>query len=134
MARHLSQIAILQVVSVDTPKNIRNIVILLVLAAMVWLLPGAGLGSQAAYTALITLFVVGMLFFGYRMYLEHRETFYSLGKKTRVLLYGCVALATLVLVGTPRLWSSGIGSALWVLLLGLAGWGFYVVFRAYRRY
>jgi hypothetical protein len=115
-------------------KNIRNVAIILLLSVAVWLLPGAGLGSQAAYTLLLALFVVAMVFFCYKVYMEHRETIYSLGDRNRALLYGSLALAAITLIATPKMWASGLGSALWIMLLGLSMFGCYRVYRAYKRY
>src|SRR5690242_15667503 len=98
------------------------------MAAAVYAVPGAGFGGQAIYTALTMVFVVILIFFGYRFYMEHREEIFSLSEHMRALLYGCLAAAVLVLIATPRLLSSGLGTVVWLMLLGLIGWGCYMVY------
>jgi hypothetical protein len=115
--------------------HIRNILILLLLAFAVWLLPGGDTGSQTVYNVLTIVLTAGLLFFGYRLYMENRATIFSLGDRQRVLLYGSVALAAFAIIATGRLWNEGgAGVFVWLALIGLAAWGLSRVWRAYREY
>ena len=119
----------------DRNKHLRNIAIILVLAVAVWKLPGGGTASRTIENIFAVLFVAGMAFFGYRMYMEHRETIFSLGERQRGLMYGAIALAAFALIATRRLWDAGgLGAMLWLLMLGAAGWALYSVWRAYKTY
>jgi hypothetical protein len=119
----------------DRNKHLRNIAIILVLAVAVWKLPGGGTASRTIENIFAVLFVAGMAFFGYRMYMEHRETIFSLGERQRGLMYGAIALAAFALIATGRLWDAGgLGAMLWLLMLGAAGWALYSVWRAYKTY
>ena len=119
----------------DRAKNIRNILIIIGLALIVWLVPGGGSGSWTIYNLLTIILTAGLLFFGYRLYMEHRATIFGLGDNQRALLYGCVAVATIALLATNRLWNEGgLGALVWFALLSLAGWGIYRVWRAYSEY
>ena len=46
------------------------------------------------------LFLAGMAFFGYRVYMERRETIFALEERQRGLMYGAIALAAFALVAT----------------------------------
>jgi len=119
----------------DRNKHLRNIAIILLLAVAVWKLPGGGTASRTIENIFAVLFVAGMAFFGYRMYMEHRETIFSLGERQRGLMYGAIALAAFALIATGRLWDAGgLGAMLWLLMLGAAGWALYSVWRAYKTY
>jgi hypothetical protein len=119
----------------DRAKHIRNILIIIALALVVWLVPGGGTGSSTIYNVLTIILTAGLLFFGYRLYMEHRATIFGLGDNQRAVLYGSVAAATVALLATNRLWNEGgLGALIWFALLALAGWGIYRVWRAYSEY
>ncbi|HWK28373.1 MAG TPA: hypothetical protein VNS09_17545 [Solirubrobacter sp.] len=119
----------------DRNKHLRNIAIVVVLAVAVWKLPGGGTAAATISNALSIAFLGGLFFFGYRLYMEHRETLYGLEERQRALLYGALALAAFAIVATRTLWDSGgLGGLLWVAMLGASGWAIYSVWRAYRTY
>jgi len=119
----------------DRAKHIRNILIIVALALVVWLVPGGGTGSSTIYNVLTIILTAGLLFFGYRLYMEHRATIFGLGDNQRAVLYGSAAVATVALLATNRLWNEGgLGTLIWFVLLSLAGWGIYRVWRAYSEY
>jgi hypothetical protein len=114
----------------------RNIAIIVVLAVAVWKLPGGGQASVTISNVLTVLFVGGLLFFGYRMYMEHRESIFGLPERQRGILYAAVALATITIVATRRMWNEGggLGAMLWLAFLVLSIWALYSVWRASREY
>jgi hypothetical protein len=120
----------------DRNKHLRNIAIIVLLAAAVWKLPGGGDTSNAILTLLLVILWAGVLFFGYRIYMEHRMTIHSLDDRMRALLYGSLVVIVLTLVATSRLWNQagGLGVLIWFGLLGLAAWGIATVWRAYREF
>ena len=119
----------------DRAKHIRNILIIVGMALVVWLVPGGGTGSSTIYNLLTIVLTAGLLFFGYRLYMEHRATIFGLGDNQRAVLYGSVAAATVALLATNRLWNEGgLGTLVWFALLSLAGWGIYRVWREYSEY
>jgi TRAP-type C4-dicarboxylate transport system permease small subunit len=124
------------VVGSETAKHLRNIGIIVVLAVAVWKLPGGGEASMTISNLLWIVFVGGMLFFGYRMYMEHRDSIFSLTERQRGILYAALALATITLVATRRMWEDGggLGAVLWLCFLGLSIYAIYGVWRAYREY
>ncbi len=120
----------------DRNKHLRNIALILLLAVAVWLLPGGGETSDGLLSLLLVIMWGGVLFFGYRIYMEHRMTIHSLDDRLRALLYGSLAIVVITLAATPRLWNEagGLGILVWFGLIGLAAWGIAAVWRAYREY
>jgi len=119
----------------DRSRHIRNILIIVGLALVVWLLPGGDTGSNTVYNLLTVILTAGLLFFAYRLYMEHRATIFGLGDRTRALLYGAIALAAFTIVATSRLWNEGgLGALVWFGLISLAAWGMYRVWRTYSEY
>ena len=119
----------------DRNKNLRNAAIVLVIAIAVWKLPGGGTASRTIANIFSVIFIAGLFFLGYRVYMERRETLFSLEERQRGLLYGALALAAFALVATSRLWDlGGLGALLWLLMLGASGWAMYSVWRAYKTY
>jgi hypothetical protein len=118
----------------DRNKHLRNIAILILLALIVWLIPGGAEASAVIGNILSIVFVGGLLFLGFRLYMENRSSIFGLEDRQRGILYGSLALATIALVGTRRLWEEGIGGVVWMVLMGVAVWGVYSTWRAYREY
>jgi hypothetical protein len=119
----------------DRLKHLRNIAIIVVLAVAVWKLPAGGTASATVSNILSVLFVGGLLFLGYRLYMERREVIMGLEDRLRGILYGSLALATITLVATRKWWAAGgVGTLVWLVLMCLALYGVYYVWRAYRTY
>lgn len=119
----------------DRAKHIRNILIILALAAAVWLLPGGNTGSATVYNVLTIVLTAGLLFFVYRLYMEHRSTIFGLEDRQRGILYGAIAIGAIAIIATSKLWNEGgLGALLWFVMLALAAWGLYTVWRAYQEY
>jgi hypothetical protein len=119
----------------DQVKTLRNVAIIIVLALLVWLLPQGATAGQTVSNLLSVIFLAGLAFFAYRMYMENRTALFDLPERLRVILYGSVALLIITLIATSRMWNSSGGFVLlWFAFVGLAVYGFATVFRAYREY
>jgi hypothetical protein len=119
----------------DRSTHVRNIAIVIAIALCVWLVPGGDTASMTISNLLGIIFIGGLLFLGYRLYMENRETIFGLPERQRGILYAAVALAGITLVATRRLWDEGgAGAILWLAFIGLAVWGLYSVWRSYREY
>lgn len=115
-------------------KHLRNIAILIVLALIVWLVPG-GQGASLTLSNLLGLaLAAAFIFFGYRFYMEHRATILGLEDRQRGILYAALALIVIAIVGFSRMWATGGGALLWLALVAIACWGIYSVWRAWRAY
>ena len=119
----------------DRNTHLRNFAILILIAVAVWQLPGGGTATSTINNILGLIFAGGLVFFGYRMYMENRSTLFMLEDRVRGLLYGSFVLIALALVGTSRMWDEGgVGVLVWLLLIGAGVYGCVVVFRASREY
>lgn len=118
----------------DTSKHARNAAIVVGLALVVWLLPGGRAGSATISNLLTVLLLGGLSFFAYRMYMEHRLSLLDMENRRRGILYASLAAIAFAIVATSRLWSSGPGALVWLLLVGIAAYGIVTVVRAEREY
>jgi hypothetical protein len=119
----------------DRNTHLRNFAILIVIAVAVWQLPGGGTATSTINNILGLIFAGGLVFFGYRMYMEHRTTLFMLEDKVRALLYGSLVMIALALIGTSKLWDEGgLGVLIWLALIGSGVYGCITVWRASREY
>jgi hypothetical protein len=114
--------------------TVRNVVIILVLAALVAIVPGGGTGASAALQAASLAFLGALAWFATVMYRQHKSELYSLGDRRRGALYAAAAVAVLTLSATPRLWSTSAGSIAWLLLIGASAYTAFAIFWAARKY
>ena len=119
----------------DRGRHVRNILILVGLALVVWLVP-AGAAAGVTISNLLTIAFVGaLLFFGYRIYMENRDSIFGLEERQRGMLYGGIALIAITLVATRRMWDAGgLGALVWLMLIGAGIYAVYGAWRAYREY
>jgi hypothetical protein len=115
-------------------KNVRNVLIIMAVAALVYLVPGGGRGANVAGQAVWLIFLATLVWFASIMYREHRVSLYSLGDRRRGILYAALAVAALTLTATSRLWSTGAGSVAWLVLLAAAAYAIIAIVWSARRY
>jgi hypothetical protein len=115
-------------------STVRNVLVILALAAVVMLVPGGGNASAAILQLLVIAMLSAIAWFGVRLYREHRTDIYSLGDRNRGILYASAGLVALTVTATDRLWATGPGTVVWIALVALACYGVYYVFRVSREY
>jgi hypothetical protein len=116
-------------------KNVRNVAIVLALAAAVVLVPGGGIATSVIGVLLSLAFMAGMAWFAARLYLEHRMTLFALSDRLRAILYGAIAAAVMAVVAAPRLFDAGgVGIVIWFAVMGGACYALFAVWRASREY
>jgi hypothetical protein len=113
---------------------VRNIAIVVAIAAAVYLLPGGGKVASTFEAALWVAFGFGIAYLGLRLYREHRISLYNLGDRHRALLYGAVALGVFAYAARRRMWETGSGELLWFVLVGCVVYALLEVFRRSRSY
>jgi hypothetical protein len=119
----------------DRNTHIRNFAILILIAVAAWQLPGGGTATATINNILGLIFAGGLVFFGYRMYMEHRTTLFMLEDKVRALLYGSFALIAIALIATRKLWDDGgLAVLVWLALIGAGVYGCVTVYRTAREY
>ena len=112
----------------------RNIAIIVVIAAAVYLLPRGGQVAATATGIVTVAFAAAIAYFAARMYREHRVTLYSLGDRPRALLYGAVAVAVVTIAAKQRMWQTGFGEVAWFVILGAVVYALVFIYRAWRSY
>jgi hypothetical protein len=114
--------------------TVRNVLIVLVVAAAVAFLPGGGETAGLVWALLGIALTATFVFLGIRFYRENRVAIFSLGDKHRALAYGAMAAVVVAFAGSKKLTETGIGSlVLVVLIAGAIGAG-YAVFKHHRAY
>ena len=118
----------------DALKTTRNVAIVVVIAAAVYLLPGGGRVASTFEAALFVAFAVGIGYVGLRAYRENRVALHSLGDRNRGLLYGALALGFVAVAARGRMWQTGLGELVWFVLLGVVVYALVLVYRTWRAY
>lgn len=98
--------------------TLRNIAIVMAIAAVVAYVPGGSSGAGALIAAVTLLFLGALAWVASIYYREHRTSLYSLGDGRRAALYAAFGVLALTLTATAQLWSTSAGSVAWLLLVG----------------
>lgn len=118
----------------DSLKTVRNVAIIVAIAAAVYFIPGGGRAASTFEAVLWVAFGLGIGYLGLRLYREHRVALHGLGDHHRGLLYGAVALAVFEWMARSRMWETGFGELAWFVLLGGLIYALLEVFRHSRAY
>jgi len=105
--------------------TVRNIAIVLALAAIVAFVPGGGSGAGVLIQVVSLAFLTALGWVASVMYRQNRVTLYSLGDRRRAALYAAIGVLAVTFTATSRLWATSAGSVAWLVLIGA---GVYVVF------
>jgi hypothetical protein len=95
----------------------RNVAIIMLLALVVAFLPGGGNAAETLITALTMALLAGIAWMVYTLSRENQLTLATLSDGRRALLYGAVGMLALLVAGTDKLFSTGGGTLLWIVLL-----------------
>jgi hypothetical protein len=115
-------------------RQARNFAIIALIALAIVALPAGGPTLNVVLTILSVAFFVAIAMTAYRLYKENTFTVDSLSDRQRGVLYGSIGLALLTFTATPRLFDSGVGVMLWLVLLGAASYGVMWTYMSYRSY
>ena|SRR5687767_6113482 len=115
-------------------QTARNVAIVVVLALAVATVPGGGNAAEALLTAISIGFLLAIGFLGYRMYMEHRLTIWSMTDVRRALFYGAFGLIVLLIAGADEIMGGEGGILIWLALLGAAGFGIFKLWSDATRY
>ena len=114
--------------------TVRNVLIVLLIAALVALIQGGVTAANVAIQAVTLVFLGTIVWFLSLTYRERRTSLYSLGEGRRALLYVAIGVGTLTLTATSRLLGSGAGSVAWLILLAGSAYAIFAVLWSARRY
>ena len=98
-------------------KAARNVAIIMLMALGVAFLPGGGDAVATITTAIAMAFLAGITWSLYILSRQNQLTLATLSDGRRAIFYGAFGMLALLVAGYHKLWSSGPGTLLWVLLL-----------------
>ena len=115
-------------------QNVRNIAIILALAAAVDFLPGGGNAAAAVLTALTMIFFAAIAWLLYRVYNEQQLTISGLSDGRKAGLFGAVGAIALLVVAYDdfRSWQGGI--VLWIALMAVCLGAIFLIWRSETTY
>jgi len=99
-------------------RTARNVAIVLVLALGVAFAPGGGNFVDAVFTALTMGFLAGIAWMLYTLSRQNQLTLATLTDGRRAIFYAAFGMIALLIAGTDKLFASGGGTLVWILLLG----------------
>ena len=116
------------------PQAIRNIAIILALAAAVDFLPGGGNAAAAVLTALSMIFQAAIAWLLYRVYNEQQLTLASLSDGRKAGLFGAVGAIALLVVAYDDFSSWAGGLLLWIALMAACIGTIFLIWRSTTTY
>lgn len=101
-------------------QTVRNVAIIALLALAVAVLPGGGTAAETLLAGLVMGFLAAIGFFVYRLYMQNQLTLSTLKDSQRAILYGAFGVIAVMIAGTDELLGSGVGTLIWIALIGLS--------------
>ena len=89
----------------------------MLLALGVAFLPGGGNAAAAVITALTMALLAGIAWMVYTLSRENQLTLATLSDGRRAILYGAIGMLALLVAGSDKLFETGGGTLLWIVLL-----------------
>lgn len=89
----------------------------MLLALGVAFLPGGGNVAAAVITALTMALLAGIAWMIYTLSRDNQLTLATLSDGRRAVLYGAIGMLALLVAGSDKLFATGGGTLLWILLL-----------------
>jgi hypothetical protein len=99
-------------------KAARNVAIIMLLALGVAFLPGGGNAVNTILTAIAMCFLAGISWMLYTLSRQNQLTLATLTDGRRAIFYAAFGMLALLVAGQDKLWASGLGTLVWILLLG----------------
>jgi O-antigen/teichoic acid export membrane protein len=110
-------------------QTIRNVAIILALAAGVDFLPGGGAAAATVLSALMMIFLAAIAWLIYRVYREQQLTLATLTDGRKAIMFGAVGAIALLVVAYDdfRSWTGGI--VFWIALMAACVGAIFMVWR-----
>jgi hypothetical protein len=112
----------------------RNIAIICILALGVAFLPSGGDFADAVLAAITMAFLAVITLAVARLAQANSLTLDSLPASRRLVLYSSVGLIVLMVAGASKMFDSGLGTLAWILLIGSAAVGIWLVISEAKSY
>lgn len=101
-------------------RTLRNVAVVMLLAAIVAFAPAGGNAADAILTAITMGFLAAIAWTVFVLSRQNQLTLATLSDGRRAVLYGGLGLIALLIAGSDEMFSSGGGTLVWILLLGAA--------------
>lgn len=101
-------------------RALRNVAVVMALALVVAFAPGGGNAADALLAAIAMAFLAGIAWALFVFGRENQLTLATLSDARRALLYGALGLIALLIAGSDEMFSTGLGTLAWIVLLGVA--------------
>jgi hypothetical protein len=98
-------------------RNVRNVAIVMVLAFGVAFVPAGGNVAETILAAITMAFLAAIAWSLYVLSRQNQLTLATLSDGRRAVLYGALGMLALLVAGTDKLFGTGGGTLLWILLL-----------------
>jgi hypothetical protein len=115
-------------------KAARNVAIIMLLALGVAFLPGGGNAVDTVMTAIGMAFLAGITWMLYTLSRQNQLTLATLTDGRRAIFYGAFGMLALLIAWQHKLWSTGLGTLLWLLLLAGSVFAIYRVWTEANSY
>ena len=99
-------------------RTARNVAIIMLLALAVAVAPGSENFVDAVFTALTMGFLAGIAWMLFTLSRQNQLTLATLGDRRRAIFYSAFGMLALLIAGADKMFSSGGGTLLWIVLLG----------------
>ena len=99
-------------------RTARNVAIVMLLALGVAFAPAGGNVVDTILTAITMGFLAGIAWMLYTLSRQNQLTLATLSDSRRAVFYAGFGMIALLIAGTDKLFSSGGGTLLWIVLLG----------------
>ena len=115
-------------------QTVRNIAVILALAAGIDFLPGGGAAAATVLSALMLIFLAAIAWLLYRVYREQQLTLATLTDARKAGIFGAVGAMALLVVAYDdfRSWTGGI--VLWIALMAGCVGIIFLIWRAATTY
>jgi hypothetical protein len=98
----------------------RNVAIVMLLALPIAFLPNGENVAEALLAALTMALLAGLSWMLYTLSRQNQLTLATLTDGRRAILYGAFGLMALLIAGADKMFATGGGSVLWILLFATA--------------
>ena len=115
-------------------QTVRNVAIILALAAVVDFLPGGGAAAATVMAALTLIFFAAIAWFVYRLYREQQLTLATLSDARKAGLFGAVGGIALLIVAYDEFSSWTGGVLLWIALMAGCLGAIFMIWRSASTY
>jgi hypothetical protein len=99
-------------------RTLRNVAIVMLLAAVVAFVPSGGNAAEAILTAITMGFLAAIAWTVFVLSRQNQLTLATLTDARRAILYAALGMIVLLIAGSDELFSSGGGTLAWIVLLG----------------